>query len=132
LHNQSRILVDAPPSVAIELCQQENPPRVLVHLVNYDPATSLENIPIKLRLVGPAPKSARAYSPDHAGSRRLTMKKEWDLCTCVLPELKVYAVVVINLAGPWPANSAPVAQYQAGRTNSAERRPLTSGYGSHD
>jgi hypothetical protein len=100
LYDKFRILVDAPPSVAIELCQQDNPPRILVHLVNYDPATSLTNIPIKLRLADPAPKSAHAYSPDHAGSRRLALKKEWDLCTCVLPELQVYAVVVIKVAEP--------------------------------
>ena len=74
--------------------------RLLVHLVNYDPATSLTNIPIKLRFADRPPKSARAYSPDHAGSRRLALKLEWDHCTCVLPELKVYAVVAINLAGP--------------------------------
>jgi len=100
LQDKFRILVDAPPSVAIELCQQENPPRILVHLVNYDPVASLKNIPIKLRLADPVSKSAHAYSPDHAGSRRLAMMKEWGLCTCVLPELKVYAVVVINLARP--------------------------------
>jgi hypothetical protein len=100
LQDKFRILVDAPASVAIELSQQEHPRRILVHLVNYDPAVSLKNIPIKLRLADPVPKFAHTYSPDHAGSRRLALKKEWDLSTCVLPELKVYAVVVINLAGP--------------------------------
>jgi len=96
MHDKFRILVDAPPSVAIELCQQENPRRVLVHLVNYDPAASLKDIPIKLRLAGPAPKSARAYSPDHAGSRYLALKHEGNVYSCVLPELKVYALIVIK------------------------------------
>jgi hypothetical protein len=99
LQDKLRILVDAPPSLAIELCQQENPPRVLVHLVNYDPAVTLKNIPIRLRLAGPTPKSARMYSPDRPENRRLALKQDWDLCSCVLPELKVYAVVVINVAG---------------------------------
>jgi hypothetical protein len=96
LHNKFRILVDAPPSVAIELCQQENPIRVLVHLVNYDPATTLTNIPIKLRLAGAGSNSARVLSPERTGSRRLALKKEGNAYSCVLPELKVYAVIVIN------------------------------------
>ena len=96
LRDKFRILVDAPPSVAVELCQQEDPPRVLVHLVNYDPAAALKNIPLKLRLAGPAPKSARLLSPERAGTRRLALKNEGDLYGCVLPELKVYAVLVLN------------------------------------
>ena len=63
LHDKFRVLVDAPPSVAIELCQQKDPPRVLVHVVNYDPAALLKDIPIKLRLAGSAPKSARVFAP---------------------------------------------------------------------
>ena len=98
LRDKFRVLVDAPPSVAVELCQQQNPPRVLVHLVYYDPAALLQNIPIKLRLTGHSLKSARVYSPDHAGSRGLVLQNELDLCTCVLPELKVYGVVVVNVA----------------------------------
>jgi hypothetical protein len=72
---------------------------VLVHVVNYDPAALLKDIPIKLRLAGSAPKSARVFAPESPGSRHLALKKEWDLCSFVLPELKVYAVVVINVAG---------------------------------
>jgi len=96
LRDKFRILVDTPPSVAVELCQQEDPPRVLVHLVNYDSAAALKDIPIKLHLAGPAPKSARLLSPERAGTRRLALKKEGDLYGCVLPELKVYAVLVLN------------------------------------
>jgi hypothetical protein len=98
LRDKFRVVVDAPPSVAVELCQQRNPARVLVHLVNYEPATTLKDIPIKLRLPGPRPKSARTLSPGHSGSRRLALEQEGDLCTCVLPELKVYAVVVVAAA----------------------------------
>ena len=99
LHDKFRILVDAPPDVAVEFCEQKKPARVLVHLVNYDSKVSLKDIAIKLRLGGRSPKSARVFSPEHPGSRRIALKHEWDLCTCVLPELKVYAVVVIDVAG---------------------------------
>ena len=96
LRGKSRIRVDAPPSVAIELCQQENPPPVLVHLVNYEPTVVIKDIPIRLRLAGPGPKSAHSFSPEHSGSRRLVLKQEGDFCACVLSELRVYAVVVIK------------------------------------
>jgi hypothetical protein len=96
LREKCRVLVDAPPSVALELCQQQKPRRVLVHLVNYDPAATLTNIPIKLRLKGSGPKSARLYSPDRAGSRSLPLNKTGDFWACTLPELKVYAVIVIK------------------------------------
>ena len=96
LRDKFRILVDATPSVAVELCQQENPPRVLVHLVNYDPAATLKDIPVKLRLQSPGPKSARLLSPAPATNRSLRATREGNLWTCVLPELKVYAVIVIN------------------------------------
>jgi hypothetical protein len=96
LRDESHILLDAPNSVAIELCQQENPARVLVHLVNYAPKTTLKDLPVRLRLAVPGPKSAYALSPEHGGKRRLALTREGDSCTCVLPELKVYGVVVLN------------------------------------
>jgi hypothetical protein len=96
LGDELRILVDAPPSVAVELCRQEDPPRVLVHFVNYDPAAALKNIPVKLRLAGSAPKSARLLSPERAGARRLPLKPEGNFSACLLPELKVYGVLVLD------------------------------------
>ena len=96
MRDKFRILVDAPPSVAVELCQQEDPPRVLVHLVNYDPATTLKNIPLKLRLACGTANSARLLSPERAHPRRLPLKREGNLSACVLPELNVYAVLVLN------------------------------------
>jgi hypothetical protein len=96
LHEKSRILVDAPRCVAIELCQQENPSRVLVHLVNYAPDVTLKDIPVRLRLQGPGPQSARVLSPDPGSSRTLRASRQGSLWTCTLPELKVYAVIVIK------------------------------------
>jgi len=96
LHDKFRILVDAPRSVAVELCQQKNPSRVLVHLVNYAPGTTLKNIPVTLRLKGAGPKSARLFSPDFSDSRALPATQQGDLWACTLPELNVYAVLVIK------------------------------------
>jgi hypothetical protein len=56
----------------------------------------IKDIPIRLRLAGPGPKSAHSFSPEHSGSRRLVLKQEGDFCACVLSELRVYAVVVIK------------------------------------
>ena len=100
LQDKFRLLVDAPPCVAVELCQQQNPRRILIHLVNYDPAAPLKDIPIKLRLAGRAPGSAHAYSPEHPSRRRLALTRDWDLCACVLPELKVYPSWSLTWPGP--------------------------------
>jgi hypothetical protein len=70
--------------------------RVLVHLVNYDPAAALTNIPIKLRLAGAGSNSARVLSPERTGSHLLALKNEGNVYSCLLPGMKVYAVVVIN------------------------------------
>jgi len=96
LRDKLRLLVDAPPSVAVELCQQENPTRVLVHLVNYASGATLKDIPIRLRLQGAGTKSARLLSPDPATNRTLHATRPGNFWTCTLPELKVYAVLVIN------------------------------------
>jgi hypothetical protein len=96
LHEKFRIVVDAPRSVAIELCQQKNPSRVLVHLVNYAPDVTLKDLPVRLRLQAAGPKSARVLSPDPGSSRSLRASQQGKLWTCTLPELKVYAVIVIK------------------------------------
>jgi hypothetical protein len=96
LRDKFRILVDAPASVAVELCQQENPTRVLVHLVNYHPAVTLKDIPVKLRLKGPASKSARLLSPAPAINHSLRGSQQGNSWTCTLPELETYTVIVVN------------------------------------
>ena len=96
LQDKFCILVDAPRSVAIELCRQKHPSRVLVHLVNYAAGTTLKNIPVTLRLRGAGPKSARVFSPDLGDSLTVRASQQGDLWTCTLPELKVYAVSVIK------------------------------------
>ena len=96
LQDKFCILVDAPRSVAIELCRQKHPSRVLVHLVNYAAGTTLKNIPVTLRLRGAGPKSARVFSPDLGDSLTVRASQQGDLWTCTLPELKVYAVIVIK------------------------------------
>ena len=98
LRQNLRLLVDAPPSVAIELCQQDNPQRVLVHLVNYDPSTPLKDIPVRLRLTPPVPPSARLLSPAAApaGDRPLPVTTEAALSTFTVPDLQVYALIVLE------------------------------------
>jgi hypothetical protein len=57
---------------------------------------TLKDIPVRLRLQGPGPKSVRVLSPDPGGSRTLRATREGSFWTCTLPELKVYAVLVLN------------------------------------
>jgi hypothetical protein len=102
LRDKSRILVDAPASVAIELCAQRHPKRVLVHLVNYDPATTLKGVPVKLQLKTPGPKSAFVFSPDCPGSSRLPVERNGSFWACTVPELKTYAVLIVK-GGELPA-----------------------------
>jgi len=96
LHDKFRVLVDASRSVAVELCRQKHPSRVLVHLVNYAPGTPLKNIPVTLRLHGAGPKSARVFSPDLRDNLAVPATQQGDLWTCTLPELDVYAVLAIK------------------------------------
>jgi len=51
---------------------------------------------INLWLARPEPASARELSPERPGSRRLALKHEGNAYSCVLPKLKVNAVMVIN------------------------------------
>jgi hypothetical protein len=96
LRDRRRLAVEAPPSVAVELCWQEDPQRVIVHLVNYDGAQQTGEIPVKLRLKSGNPTSARLLSPHPAGERSLPVRTEGGLCTFTCPPLKVYAIVVIE------------------------------------
>lgn len=96
MREKSRIRVDAPPSVAVELCAQQNPRRVLVHLVNYAPASTLKDVRVQVRLKSGGPRTARMASPDLARDLSLPGAMDGDFWSCSLPELKVYAVIVIK------------------------------------
>jgi hypothetical protein len=96
LRDKSLLQVDAPPSVAIELCQQQSPRRVLVHLVNYAPASTIKDLPVRVRLKRAGPRSARLVSPDRPSDLALPLTQEGEFWSCRLPELKTYAVLVLK------------------------------------
>jgi hypothetical protein len=94
-----RVVVDAPRSVALELRQQERPQRVLLHLVNYNTQQTIKNVAVKVRLKTGAPQSVRLVSPDPAASCAIPFEAAPQGCSFVIPELKVYAAVVIDGIG---------------------------------
>jgi hypothetical protein len=96
LADKLSITVQAPPSVAIELYQQDNPPRVVVHFVNYAPDQPVTNMSVKVRLKSGNPLSVRLLSPDSPGERTLPVGAELRSPTFLVPEFKTYAVVVIE------------------------------------
>jgi hypothetical protein len=96
LADKLRIVVKAPPSVAVELCQQENPQRAILHFVNYSPGEPVTNMFVKVRLKSGNPLSVRLLSPDAPGERSLPVGAEWRAPAFLVPELKTYAVVVIE------------------------------------
>jgi hypothetical protein len=96
IQDRLRVRVDAPRWVALEVRQQSRPRRVLVHLVNYNAAQSAKNVPVKLRVHGGAPKSVRLFSPDPAMDEAIPFESNAEGCSFVVPELKVYAAILID------------------------------------
>ena len=96
-----RAVVDAPPSVAMELRQQSKPQQVIVHLVNYnyDPRRPVQNVAVKLRVKTGTPQSVRLVSPDPFTSMTLPFESTPRGCSFVVPELKIYGAVVIDGIG---------------------------------
>lgn len=91
-----RIAVQAPPSVAIELRQQEQPRRVLIHFVNYNTSETISNIPVKLRIQGSHPSTVRLLSPDPAGEQSVSLREDGAIHLFTLLQLKVYAIAIIE------------------------------------
>jgi hypothetical protein len=98
LRGRLRAVVEAPSSVAMELCQQQSPQRVLVHLVNYNIEQTINDVPLSLRLTTGQPNSARLLSPEAAEPQTLPVRFENGRYCMTVPQLKVYAVVVIDQA----------------------------------
>ena len=99
MRDRLRVVVDAPRSVALELRQQSEPQRVLVHLVNYNARQTVKNVAVKLRVKTGTPQSVRLLSPDPAVSQTLPFESTPQGCSFVVPELKIYAAVVIDGIG---------------------------------
>jgi hypothetical protein len=99
LHDRMRVACKAPPSVALELCRQSSPRRVLVHLVNYDAAHPIDNLRVSLRLKSGRPPAARLLSPDPAGEVQRPVGFDDGWLSVTVPRLKVYATLVFDDAG---------------------------------
>lgn len=96
IRDRLRAVVDAPRSVALELRQQAQPDRALVHLVNYHAEQTIEQVRVRLRLKSGAPRSVRLLSPDPATARPLPFDTTSDGCEFTVPQLKIYAAVIID------------------------------------
>jgi hypothetical protein len=99
VRDRLRVVVDAPRSVALELRQQNSPWRVLVHVVNYNARQTVKNVAVKIRLKIGTPQSVRLVSPDPTAARVIPFEATPQGCSFVIPELKVYAAVVIDGIG---------------------------------
>ncbi|MFH1741561.1 MAG: hypothetical protein ABIH23_21350 [bacterium] len=94
--------VEAPETVVIELLQQKEENRLLLHVINYDYRRNplLEDIQVKLRL----PKNHKVdsmfmLSPDHEQPTTLQCGIEENLARIKIPRLEMYEMVVVQLAG---------------------------------
>jgi hypothetical protein len=96
LRDKLRLAVEAPSSVAVELCQQENPRRVLVHFVNYNTAEPISDLAVRLRSLSGSSSAVRFLSPDFPGEKPLTIRKEADGWAFTLPRLTIYGVAVLD------------------------------------
>jgi hypothetical protein len=96
LKDRLRLVVEAPPSVAVELGQQDNPRRVLIHLVNYDAERAVRKIPVTIRVRNGVARAVRVLSPGVTGEHSLGFRVQDGTCRFVLPELHVYALCAID------------------------------------
>jgi len=96
LRDKLRLVVEAPSSVAVELCEQASPKRVLIHFVNYNAEETLENVQVKIRFKSGRPSRVRLLSPDPAGDKSLKIRGKDGQYSFTLPKLKIYAVAVIE------------------------------------
>ncbi len=89
------------PYITLQMTHQPAQNRLVLHLLNYDHVRSPELQDLALTLTLPSArriKNIRALSPDQLGSdRQLTWKGDQSIALQV-PSLKIYTVVVIDLA----------------------------------
>ncbi len=96
LREHLRVVAEAPPSVTLELCQHREPQRVLLHLVNYNTEEPVQGIDVLVRASTGKPRTARLLSPDPATEQTLKIRSEPDGLRLTVPQLKIYAVVVLE------------------------------------
>lgn len=98
IRDRLRVVAEAAPPVALELCQQQEAGRVLVHLVNYNAEQTIQDVSLALRLTAGEPQSAQLLVPTEPQSQQLPVRFENGCYRLTVPQLKVYAVVVLEKA----------------------------------
>jgi hypothetical protein len=96
---QLSLEVTAPVTVVAELTEQKQNKTLLVHLVNYDVARtpSVSGMQVSLRM-GDHQKVRKAFllSPDEEGVRPLVVMEKNGRATISVPQLRTYALAVIQ------------------------------------
>jgi len=82
--------------VAVELCQQGESDTCAGALVNYHPAVTLKDIPVKLGLKAQPPSRHAFFSRPRHQPPSLRGSQQGNSWTCTLPELETYTVIVVN------------------------------------
>jgi len=91
----SRIHINAPSSVLIELKQQHQSRRWLLHLVNYDAKNEIKDIKINLRLPEKI-KKIQALDPLQTVGQNIAFTMHGSEVEFTIPQLHVYKLVVIE------------------------------------
>ena len=89
----------APDWVTIELARQEKGP-LLLHIVNYKPKVTVEGIQATIR--HPANfriKEATLVTPEDVTGQKLRLAAAQDSISVVIPSIRFYALIVMNLEG---------------------------------
>jgi Beta-galactosidase len=89
--------VTAPDWVTLELARQDRGP-LLLHLVNYKPATPVQDIRMKIRPPGKFRViEATLITPENVLGQKLTFKPDSEGVFMVIPSMRVYALVTMKL-----------------------------------
>jgi hypothetical protein len=92
--------IEAPPTVVMELTEQENKGKIILHLVNFNVKKQkiVRNIRVSLKIPkGKQVQEVLRLSPEREGKESLPYTTKSDLLIFTLPFLQVYDVMVIKL-----------------------------------
>jgi len=93
----SRPVLNAPPSVAVEVVRQRATGKLLMHLVNYNDSKPAENLQVAWRLPANATVSrAVVDSPEQSGPRALALSVRDGVAHFRIPSVAVYGVVELE------------------------------------
>jgi len=92
--------VQAPLTVTIELTEQKDKDKMMLHLINYNARKEelVKDINVSLRIPkGKQVKDLQLLSPDRDGNESLPFKVKDDRVDFKVPRLEVYDLVVVKL-----------------------------------